>query len=138
MLNRLKTLHDELRTAIAELAAETAKSEPDVDTLPAVRLKLTRASSRRKALIECSISPLLHDVSPEDARRIDDLRRVAADRAVKSSAHIARWTMRAIVADWDGYRRASADMRAHMLRRIKEEAAVLYPLLEAKSDRQAA
>jgi len=138
VLTRLKTLHDELRAAIAELAAETAKAEPDLDTLPAVRLKLTRASSRRKALIECSISPLLHDISPEDARRIEDLRRVAAERAVKSSAHIARWTMRAIVADWEGYRRASADMRAFMLRRIKEEATILYPLLEARSDRRAA
>jgi hypothetical protein len=138
VLSELKTLHGALREAIAELAAETAKAEPDTATLPLVRLKLTRASSRRKALIECSISPLLHDISPGDARRIEDLRRIAADKAVESSAHIARWTMRSILADWQGYRRASAEMRSQMLRRINEEAAVLYPLLEARDARQAA
>ena len=138
MLSQLKILHGELRKAIAELAAETAKPEPDPATLPMARLKLTRASSRRKALIECSISPLLHDISRDDARRMEDLRRIAADKAVESSAHIARWTMRLILADWQGYRRASAEMRSQMLRRINEEAAFLYPLLEEKDARKAA
>ena len=138
MLTQLKALHAELRRAIAELAAETAKAEPDEVTLPAARLKLTRASSRRKSFIECSISPLMHDIRPEDARRIEGLRRIAADKAVESSAHIARWTMRTIRADWPGYRRASAEMRAQMLRRISEEADILYPLLEAKAAPKAA
>jgi len=138
VLSELKTLHGELRKVIAELAAETAKAEPDEAMLPVIRLKLTRVSSRRKALIECSISPLLHDIRPEDARRIEGLRRIAADKAVESSAHIARWTMRTIRADWPGYRRASAEMRAQMLRRISEEADILYPLLEAKAAPKAA
>lgn len=138
MLTQLKALHAELRRAIAELAAETAKAEPDEVTLPAARLKLTRASSRRKSFIECSISPLLHDLPPDDARRVADLRRVAADMAVESSTHIGRWTMRAIIADWEGYRASSAAMRSQMQRRISEEAAILYPLLEAKATPQAA
>ena len=138
MLTQLKALHNELRKALAELSVETAKAEPDETNLPVVRLKLTRASRRRKAMIECTISPLLHDIAPEDARRMEDLRRAGADMAVSSSSHITRWTMRAIIADWKGYRTASATMRAQMLRRIAEEAAILYPLLEAKEGRKAA
>jgi hypothetical protein len=138
VLSQLEALHAELRLAIAELAAEVGKSAPDQDRLPAARLKLTRLSGRRKSLIECSIAPLLHDVAPDDARRIADLRAEAARIAAGTSNHIARWTMREIVADWAGYQRASADMRRAMLRRIDREAAVFYPLLEAESARHAA
>ena len=123
-------LHIDLRLAIAELAVEVARTEPDHDRLPAARLKLTRLSGRRKSLIECSIAPHLHDVSPEDARRIADLRHDASAIAVATSNHIARWTTREIVADWAGYQRASAAMRAAMLKRIDQEAAVFYPLLQ--------
>jgi len=138
VLSQLKALHIELRLAISELAVEAAKSQPDQDRLPAARLKLTRLSGRRKSLIECSIAPRLHNVAPEDARRIADLRYEAAAIAVATSNHIARWTTRQIVADWSGYQRASADMRRAMLRRIDQEAAIFYPLLEVESARQAA
>jgi hypothetical protein len=138
VLSQLKALHAELRQAIAELAIEAAKSEPDQGRLPAARLKLTRLSGRRKSMIECSIAPLLHDAAAEDARRIADLRYEASGIAVATSTHIARWTTRQIVADWPGYQRASADMRRAMLRRIDQEAAVFYPLLEAESARQVA
>ncbi len=138
MLSQLKALHAELRLAIAELATEAARSEPDPDRLPAARLKLTRLSGRRKSLIECSIAPLLHDAAPEDARRIADLRYEASGIAVATSTHIARWTTRQMTADWPGYQRASAEMRRAMLRRIDREAAVLYPLLEIEAARHAA
>jgi hypothetical protein len=137
VLSQLKALHLDLRAAIAELALEVAKSQPDNDRLPATRLKLTRLSGRRKSLIECSIAPHLHDVSPEDARRIADLRHDASAIAVATSSHIAQWTTRQIVADWPGYQRASAAMRAAMLKRIDQEAAIFYPLLEARSARDA-
>jgi len=138
VLSQLKALHIDLRLTIAELAVEVAKSEPDHDRLSAVRLKLTRLSGRRKSLIECSITPHLRNVSPEDARRIADLRHDASGIAVATSDHIARWTTRQIAADWPGYRRASAVMRAAMLKRIDQEAAVFYPLLESKTARDAA
>lgn len=134
MLARLKTAHAELLTAIAELEAETRRPVPVEATLSAARLKLTRASSRRKALIEHTILPALHGLSAEDARRIDDLRRRSAEIAVESSRHIGSWTMHAILADWAGYRRASRLMRTAMLQRIAEENEVLYPLLGGRPD----
>lgn len=133
MLSQLKALHDELRAAIAELEAQTAKSVPDQAGLPVARLKVVRASGRRKALIDGMINPCLHDVSAEEAGRMQDLRRASCDLAIETSQHIARWTMRSIVDDWDGYRGAAADIAHIMLRRISDESAILYPLLEARA-----
>jgi len=133
VLTLLKDVHAELRLAIAELAREAAKSEPDPDRLPATRLKLSRLSGRRRSLIEGEILPSLHELAPEDARKIADLRREATAIMVETSEHIAEWTTRQIVADWPGYQRASAAMRGAMLLRIDREAAVLYPLLARTS-----
>lgn len=128
MLTNLKTAHAELHAAIAELEAETQRYEPEEGSLAAARLKLTRASSRRRALID-QIIPTLRDLSPEQKSRVQDLRRTASDIAVQSSRHIGDWTMRAILADWQGYRRASKAMRNAMQQRIAEESSLLYPLL---------
>jgi hypothetical protein len=133
VLSQLKALHDELRAAIAELDAQTAKSVPDQAGLPLARLKVVRTSGRRKALIDGTINPCLRDVSPADADRMQDLRRASCDLAVETSQHIARWTMPSIVADWDGYRGAAADIGRIMLRRIADESAILYPLLESRA-----
>lgn len=131
MLTDLKALHEELRLAIAELQVETAKSEPDETNLPLARLKVIKVSGRRKALIDCTIAPHLHDIGPEDAARMRDLRRAGADVAVETSQHIAKWRMSSVVEDWQGYRAASAEFGQMMLRRIADERAVIYPLLEA-------
>ena len=128
MLTNLKTAHAELHAAIAELEAETRRYEPEEGSLSPARLKLTRASSRRRVLID-QIIPTLSNLSPEQKSRIENLRRTASDQAVLSSRHIGDWTMRAILADWQGYRRASKAMRNTMLQRINDESSLLYPLL---------
>jgi hypothetical protein len=133
MLHDLKAIHAELRHAIAELESILSRPAPQDELLSAARLRLSRLSSRRRSMIECQIFPLLHDVASEPARQIADLRLETASLLVKSSQHIGQWTMRAIAADWSGYQRASADMRASMLDRIRREAAILYPLLEARA-----
>ena len=137
MFTKLKAAHAELRVAITELETETRRFEPNEATLSAARLALPRASSRRRALIDQQILPTLRDLSPEQTSRIDKLRRTASDVAVLSSRHIGDWTMRAILADWQGYRRASKSMRDSMLQRIAEESAILYPLLGGRVEEAA-
>jgi len=137
VFTKLKDAHAELRTAITELETETRRHEPDEASLSNARLKLTRASSRRRALIDQEILPTLHDLSPEQQRRVDELRRGASDVALLSSRHIGDWSMRAILADWQGYRRASKSMRDSMLQRIAEESAILYPLLGGRVEEAA-
>jgi len=138
VLTILKAAHAELRVAITELETETRRLEPVEASLSAARLKLTRASSRRRMLIDQQILPTLRDLPPEQKSRIDELRRTASDIAVQSSRHIGDWTMRAILADWQGYCRASKAMRNEMLQRIADESALLYPLLGGRVDETAA
>jgi hypothetical protein len=137
VLAQLKALHSQLREAITALERETAKSAPEGETLASARLKLTRISRQRRALIECTICPHFHNAAPDDRRKLDQLRLTSAATQIGSSEHIGRWTTRAIVADWAGYRRASAEMRKHMLRRIAEETDILYPLLGEPRSRAA-
>jgi hypothetical protein len=138
VLTELKAIHDQLREAIAELAAVVTQPEMNDAALTAARLKLTRMSRRRRSLIDSSIYPLLYDLPAAEAVGLEELRLEAGRLAAQSSDHIGRWTMRTITADWPGYQRASAAMRASMLKRIEREAAILYPLLETRAKREAA
>ncbi|HWI85840.1 MAG TPA: hypothetical protein VNT42_05885 [Sphingomonas sp.] len=127
----MKALHGEMRVALAELGREATKAVPDQIALPAARLRLARIDACRKSSIN-SICPILHDISLEDARKLEELRRDGYALALKVSQHVVCWSMRSIAADWASYTRASADLRALMFKRISEEIALLYPLLEAR------
>lgn len=129
LIRQLETLHGALEAAISALEAEAARPRPDEPTLAMARLAVTRASSRRKALIDCVVTAALHHVPAEDARRISELRSTDVGMAVESAEHIVRWTTANITSDWNGYRRAWAEMRKSLLERIAQEKTVFYPLL---------
>ena len=133
MLSQLKDIHRQVRETIAELASVLSEPHPDSQTLSRTRMKLTRACGQWRMLVQCTILPGLNDMSPTETGQLDALRREAAAFAVTKSDHIARWSGRATEADIAGYRRASADMRGWLLARIEREAAILYPLLEART-----
>lgn len=129
MLEELQDIHAELREAIAALAEITSQLDPDVEALSAARLRLSRLSRRRRALIEYSILPALKDTAAVDKRAISDLTVETAEQSVRSSEHVSRWTLSVICGDWAGYKRASAEMRREMLRKIEREGRIIYPLL---------
>jgi hypothetical protein len=130
VLRELRRIHDELREAIARLASVVQEESFEEHVLAKARLNLSRSSGRRRALIQCTIAPALHDVDGADGARLKDLLLEDAGLMVNSSRHVARWTIQAIREDWAGYQQASAAMRAEMIRRIEREAEILYPLLE--------
>jgi len=129
VLDKLKAIHQEQREAVASLAAILSHPDRDGDALAAARLVVMRINRRRLSLIDCAILPLLPDAGPADARALSELRLETATHAIRMSQHITRWTLTAICSDWDGYKRASAEMRREVLRRLDREAEVLYPLL---------
>ena len=55
MLNDLKTIHAELRAAIADLEKVVARPAPEEELLSAARLRLSRLSSRRRTCFNWSI-----------------------------------------------------------------------------------
>lgn len=138
MLTQLQTIDDDLRQGIQELAALVSVPVPDEEALSRTRLKLARLNGRRRALIQCAILPHLHVAPSANAAQLADLRTEAATWSIRFSDHIARWTARAIRADWTGYQAASVEMRRSILKQIEREAAILYPLLGTQGGSAAA
>lgn len=131
MLIELKNLHRELLASIAALEALVEAAAPDPVRLPIVRANLVNASARRRRWIDNHIYPQLRrQLSPEDAEHLDALQQDNVALRARSVRHVAAWTNEAILADWPGYCRASAEMTFSMRRRIAVEQALLYPLLD--------
>lgn len=134
----LRTMHEELLAALAELERATGESSFDEATLSHIRYRLSRVSGARRKLVEALCTDLIARGEPaEPLRALRDAN--AATRAV-STTHIGMWSLRDVAKDWAGYCRASATMRARMRRQIEREKAVLYPRLapvEALQSRRA-
>lgn len=133
MLSQLRDFHRRVRETVAELADILSGAEVDLRALAETRMKLTRLTGQWRTHVQCAILPQLNHVAPGQPDRLAELRREAADFAVKKSSHIARWTSRTTEADIPGYKRASAEMRKSLLARVELEETILCPLLEAKS-----
>lgn len=129
MRQQLGKLHQEILDSLAELERLTAKPEPPMDRLPAVRLALTRASRARTILLE-NLYPQLIAKAPESARgAVEALRDEAKEDLISSAQHIGAWNMREITSRWRDYCAASNAMRTAMRRRVQREMDVIYPLL---------
>jgi len=133
LLSQLRDIHHRVSETVAELADLLSGAEVDLQALAGTRMKLTRLTGQWRTHVQCTILPALNHVTPGQAAGISELRREAADFAVRKSSHIARWSARATEADIAGYKRASVEMRKALLARVELEKATLYPLLEAKA-----
>jgi len=125
MLAELREAHEALLSGIQALEDATRAAAPDPSALAAIRWQLSRASRRRRRLVDQACAEL----RPHAPAEIDRLRDNSAEMLSASSRHVGSWTIEQVLADWDGYRAASTAMRAAMRKRIHEEKAILYPLL---------
>jgi hypothetical protein len=128
-LAELMRAHEDLLAGISDLEAQTRLETPDADALAKVRWRLSQASRARRRLVDAACERLLESSTPVQAARIQTLRDNSAETSATSSSHVRTWTIERVVADWQGYRRASASMRRQMRDRISAETTVLYPLL---------
>jgi len=127
--DELQRLHAEIRTQLDELEALTARPEPPMQELSAVRLALTRASRARTMLLDRLYPELIARAGERERVDLEALRAGAQNDRFASTKHISSWTVREITARWDDYRDASRTMRAAMRERIGREASTVYPLL---------
>lgn len=130
MLRELKCAHETLLACIAELEQLTRDDVPDGETLARVRWKLSRASVQRRRLVDEACDLLMTNATLIESSRIAALREDNSETVAASSRHVGRWSMEQVLADWKGYREASAAMRRIMRARILQEQRALYPLLE--------
>lgn len=134
MLARLKTVHEELLTALSGLEALIGAVAPDQERLAEVRQHLRNCSATRTRLLEDEVYPLvLKDASPEETAVIEALRADAARFRPISDTHVAMWTSDRIMRTWPKYSSASSSMRASMRRRVQAEQEALYPMIEART-----
>jgi hypothetical protein len=128
MLAELREAHAVLIAGIQELESATRAPVPDPSALAAIRWRLSRASGRRRRLVDQACSRLSSQA--RSASGLDELRDNNSGMLSATSRHVGTWTIERVVADWQGYRAASAEMRKAMLARIATEKSILYPLLE--------
>ena len=129
----LRILHDELLAALAELEALTARPVMDGAELSRVRYRLSRVSGERRRLIEALCATLAEQATGAQAERLAAVREGNLQARGASTAHIGAWSIGQVAADWEGYCRASAKMRATMRAQIAAEKAVLYPRVPASA-----
>jgi len=131
-LVRLKACHAALESALQALDALTRKAVPDRGELASTRLALSQASSRRTRCLNNDVYPAVLAMGDRAAQ--ENVRALQSDGArlrAHSTEHVAAWNLDRAMNDWDGYRRASAEMRATMRDRLTRERTLLYPLLSA-------
>ena len=129
MASELQQAHCDLLGYIAELEAVLAAEVVDASVLASVRLQLSRASSRRRRIVAEVIQRVSAAAGAEERALLELLRENDKAILAATSNHVREWSIRTILADIDGYRTASAEMRSAMRERIENERSVLYPLL---------
>ena len=131
VLFELKRAHDVLLSCLDELERLARDDTPDRARLANIRWKLSKASAERRKRVDAACDYLtMHSATSIDRDRVAALRADIAESVAASSSHVRRWSMDQVLADWDGYRTASAALRNAMRARILQEQRALYPLLE--------
>ena len=129
MLAELKQVHAELLAALDDLDAITDAPEMDESRLAIARVRLSRASNKRRRIVEAATLNLLETAGPAEARELRALRERNAAQLESSTTHISSWGLRDITADWAAYCRAAATMRQSLRDLVADDRATLYPLL---------
>ncbi|CAN5395049.1 hypothetical protein BH10PSE12_BH10PSE12_13610 [soil metagenome] len=131
MLVTLTIIHQDIQAAISLLEHLVTQSHPDKGAVAHARWKLSRASGARLKFLEESVYPaLVAGATGDEEAAIQNLRTENLPIRAESIAHVGKWHIDAIMADWAGYQQASHAMRASMRARIAKEAAILYPILK--------
>jgi len=130
VLLELKRAHDTLLSCLDELERLTLDAAPDRARLANIRWKLSKASAERRRLVDAACDLLMISALSVDRTRVAALRENDAESVAASSSHVRQWSVDQVLADWDGYRAASAALRRAMRARILQEQRTLYPLLD--------
>ncbi len=130
LLAELKSAHAGLGLAMRVLEGLTGGSLANRDRYAAARWRISQASLGRRTVWGRIYRHLIAGAGPQDAAALNDLQADEMRMLHLSAAHVSRWTMAAIDADWAGYCRASEAVRRQLGDRTETERRLLYPMLE--------
>ena len=126
----LRTAHDILLKAMAEMAIATQTPLPDRQAYTAARWRLSKASRDRRAVWEKVYQYLLARVGPAEVVTLSRLAAANAELRRASTGHIGRWSGPVVDGDWVGYCEASQTIRWRMMSIVRQERSVVLPMLE--------
>lgn len=130
LLVQLSGAHDQLIAEMETLDRITLGTEPELAELTAGRWRLSQTSLRRRSLASSAFDFLAGWLEEVELGRLKEVQSSDREMMRRSARHVGNWTIRTISEDWQGYCRASRDIRMHMKSHILLEKQSLYPLLE--------
>jgi hypothetical protein len=130
LLGELEHVHERLNDCIAEMDVVTRESAPDRFRFTRARFVLSSASLARRQLFNSICDRLLPLLIPAETSRLQELQRKDRELLGLSANHVAAWTSDTVQSDWNGYCRASRQIRKHMRDALDSELHVLTPLLQ--------
>ena len=130
LLMELCHAHEALQKAMSRLGALTHGPLPTNNCVVEARWQISRASLSRRMLWGRIHTHLSTRASPKTANALKKLQESDMALLRASSQHVGKWTIEAVLSDWEGYAPASRDIRWKMSSAISLEKRLLYPLLE--------
>jgi hypothetical protein len=130
LLAELQAAHDVLLAAMAVMDAATRGENPERNLYSNARWRLSQASLNRRALWRRIFAHMMAKAGARDAAALQSLQSADVELLQKSAAHVGKWTVDKIEADWRGYCESSRAIRQGMEACIGAEKRVLYPLLK--------
>ena len=131
LLSELREAHLALLQAMAELDDLTRGPVPAKERVIDARWNISRGSLARRTLwsrIHACLVIRVIGAAADDLRKLQEAD-ITLLRA--STAHVSAWRINDVMANWSGYREASAKIRWKMKAAISTEQRLLYPLLTA-------
>lgn len=133
LLQRLKEAHAEVRRCVTDLENLTSKSECTKLEYTTARFRISRASLARRNLFNAICHELNKRATDADASVLGKLTAMDKRLLGKSRQHVETWTTERISSDWLSYCAASKLIRLEMLKELRAEEELLFPLLQRRS-----
>lgn len=129
-LRELRDAHAKLLKAMADLDTLTRGPVPPKDRVIDARWSISRASLARRTLWHSIYRHLTLRASEQEGKELQRLHESDMTLLRSSSEHVAKWSITAVMHDWQEYCVASNAIRWKMKAAIGSEQRVLYPILE--------
>lgn len=129
LLCELREAEESLETCFGELERVLDRPHLDGSALTSVRLKLAGIRLTRGPLITRVADLLAGQVTQAEEAVLEQLRASHHGLLKTATVHTSKWTLDAIAADWNGYRRETRELMRKWVSKAQQERRLVYPLV---------
>lgn len=121
--------HRELTAALLVMDEMALEPPASLLKLSHTRLRITRAASESRALLQKVLSVLSKVPSPTIAHKVEVLEQLHSDLREATRRHTERWPHAAAQADWRAYYQSHLQVAQRWREAMERERQFLYPML---------